>query len=224
MKCFVLNGWAASERAWDLCKFGRDRIFSYIEQLDGLAEKELTACEGAVLVGWSMGGSTALRLALDHPGKIRGLVLVAATPRMMEERESGWKGMSMRRLEALRRGVELTHGEGFFGTPEGRPNPYMADCDENLRRGLKYLYETDLRDRLTAVAPLDIPAAIFQAERDGIVRASNAEFLAGLFSGRELVTVPGAEHALPVEIPGLIDEAVAKIKAEISEFDIISAK
>ena len=71
---------------------------------------------------------------------------------------------------------------------------------------------------------MDIPAAIFQAERDGIVRASNAEFLAGLFSGRELVTVPGAEHALPVEIPGLIDEAVAKIKAEISEFDIISAK
>ena len=35
MKTFVLNGWSASANAWDLCKFDRDRIFSYVEQLDG---------------------------------------------------------------------------------------------------------------------------------------------------------------------------------------------
>lgn len=211
MKCFVLNGWSASERAWDLCRFRRDRIFSYIEQLDGIAEKALADCDGAVLVGWSMGGSTALRLALDYPGKIRGIVLVAVTPRMMEERESGWKGMSPRRLEALKRGVEMTHGEGFFGAPEGRPNPYMADSDENLRRGLKYLYETDLRERLTAVAPLKIPAVIFQAERDGIVCSANAHFLGGIFENPEIILVSGTEHALSIEIPGLIDNAVDKL-------------
>ena len=122
MKCFVLNGWAASERAWDLCRFRRDRIFSYIEQLDGLAEKALASCDGAVRVGWSMGGSTALRLALGYPEKVKALVLVAATPRMMEDRDGGWAGMSPRRLEALRRGVEITHGEGFFGVAEGKPN------------------------------------------------------------------------------------------------------
>jgi pimeloyl-ACP methyl ester carboxylesterase len=211
MKCFVLNGWAASERAWDLCRFRRDRIFSYIEQLDGCVEKELDACGGAVLVGWSMGGSSALRLMLDYPEKIKGLVLVATTPRMMEERESGWRGMSPRRLEALHRAVELTHGEGFFPMPAGRPNPYMADCDENLRRGLRYLFETDLRARLKAASPLKIPAEIFQAERDGIVRAANAEFLAELFLTCKVTMVPGTEHALSVEIPHLIDDAVARV-------------
>ena len=43
MKCFVLNGWAAGPAAWDLCKFRRERVFSYTEQLDGLPEKELAA-------------------------------------------------------------------------------------------------------------------------------------------------------------------------------------
>ena len=39
MKTFVLNGWSASEQAWDLCAFPRDRVFSYVEQLEGLPEK-----------------------------------------------------------------------------------------------------------------------------------------------------------------------------------------
>ena len=153
----------------------------------------------------------ALRMALKYPQKVKALVLVAATPRMMEDRSCGWIGMSPRRLEALRRGVELTHGEGFFGLPEGKPNPYMADSDENLRRGLKYLHETDLRGQLEASAPLDVPTFIFQAERDGIVRASNAQFLAGLFSKCKVTIVPGMEHALPIEIPDLIDEAVFSV-------------
>ena len=209
MKTFVLNGWSASERAWDLCTFPRAHVFSYVEQLDGLPERAVEAEDGVVLVGWSMGGSMALRLALDHPEKVKALVLVATTPRMMEDRERGWAGMSPRRLEALRRGAELTHGEGFFGVPEGKPNPYMADSAENLERGLKYLRETDLRARLEAASPVKIPAAVFQAERDGIVRAANADYLAGVFDRAKLVKVPGTEHALPIEIPELIDGAVA---------------
>jgi pimeloyl-[acyl-carrier protein] methyl ester esterase len=211
MKCFVLNGWASSPDAWSLCRFRRDRIFSYVEQLDGLARNALSGCDGAVLVGWSMGGSMALRLMLEFPEKVKGIVLVAATPRMMEERESGWRGMTPRRLDALKRGVELTHGEGFFGVMPGRPNPYMADSDENLDRGLAYLLETDLRADLAAAAPAGIPAAIFQSERDGIVRPENAQFLKGIFPGARLEMVAGAEHALPVSIPELIDEAVERI-------------
>ena len=48
-------------------------------------------------------------------GSIAGLVLIAATPRMMEDVDAGWDGMSPRRLEVLRRGLELTHGQGLFG-------------------------------------------------------------------------------------------------------------
>ena len=206
---FVLNGWAASPRAWDLCRFPRQRVFSYVEQLDGEPEKAMESADRCVLVGWSMGGSSALRLFARWPEKVSGLVLVAATPRMMEDRETGWRGMSPRRLEALRYGLAMTRGEGFFGVPDGKPNPYFADEPESLERGLRYLLETDLRQELDALrsAP-GVSVHVFQSEHDGIVRASNAEYLHGVFPKASVTMVPGAEHALPIFIPEKIDEAV----------------
>lgn len=208
----VLNGWAASPHAWDLCRFiGRNncRLLSYIEQLDFEIPKFEIRNPNSIIVGWSMGGSMALRLACEHPEKVAGLVLVAATPRMMEA--DGWHGMSARRLEALRRGIELTNGQGFFGVPEGKPNPYMMDTSENLEAGLKYLLDTDIRadlERVFSDGAHKFPVYIFQSERDGIVRAENAAYLKTIFPHAYVTMVPGAEHALPIQIPKEIDDAV----------------
>ena len=205
---FVLNGWAASFHAWDLCRFRRTRLFSYVDQLDGLPEKALANEERCILVGWSMGGSAALRLAARWPEKIAGLVLVAATPRMMEEKETGWRGMSPRRLEALRYGLVMTRGEGFFGVPEGKPNPYLADEPANLERGLSYLLETDVRSVLEQAVFDAPPVHVFQSEHDGIVRPENAAWLKTVFPQAAVTMVPGTEHALPIFIPEKIDDAV----------------
>ena len=215
MKTFVLNGWSASEQAWDLCAFPRDRVFSYVDQLEGLPEKAVGAEDGVILVGWSMGGSSALRLAVSYPEKIKGLVLVAATARMMKD--DGWAGMSERRLAALELGLKMTHGEGFFGIPDGKPNPYILDEERNLARGLGYLRETDLRAALEALKEsgrLKCPVAIFQSERDGIVRAENAAYLKSIFPQASMTMVPGSEHALPILIPEKIDAAVSAVLRE----------
>lgn len=196
-----------------MCLFPRERIFSYVEQLDGEPEAAMRADrDGVVLVGWSMGGSGALRLALEFPEKIKGLVLVAATPRMMKA--PNWAGMSERRLAALELGLKMTHGEGFFGVPKDKPNPYMMDDDANLKRGLDYLKSTDLRVPLIdlmASGRLRCPVKIFQSERDGIVRPENAKFLAAVFPGASVEMVAGSEHALPIFIPERIDVAIAEL-------------
>ena len=213
-KVFVLNGWAASEEAWSLCRFRRERVFSYVEQLDGEPEKVIAAEDDVVLVGWSMGGSSAMRLALRWPEKIRGLVLVAATPRMMEDKPAGWRGMSERRLAALKKGLLMTGGGGFFGPPAGLPNPYIVDDEANLDRGLGYLVATDLRSSLLAGEPLRAKGErvrLFQSEHDGIVRPENATFLEEVFRGAKLRMIPGAEHALPIFIPEMIDSAVEEV-------------
>ena len=214
----VLNGWAASPHAWELCSFMKEPspcgrlpvLYSYVDQLDGCPEQAFERGGKFLVVGWSMGGSSALRLACRYPDQIAGLLLVAATPRMMEEKESGWKGMSPLRLEALRRGLELTHGQGFFGIPEGKPNPYMEDVPENLERGLKYLLETDLRANLerTFGDECGFPVSVFQSEHDGIVRSENAAYLKRIFTHATVTMVSGSEHALPIQIPDVLDEAV----------------
>ena len=230
---FVLNGWAASPHAWDLCQFMRPRgsaalprLFSYVEQLDGEPEKAIENVERCILVGWSMGGSSAMRLAARFPEKIAGMVLIAATPRMMEDKETGWRGMTPHRLEALRYGLLKTQGIGFFGVPEGKPNPYLADDPANLERGLKYLLETDVRKELELRASCFVLRAelkhedgresnapsinihIFQSEHDGIVRPENAAWLKTVFPQASVTMVPSTEHALPIFIPEKIDEAV----------------
>lgn len=217
---WVLNGWAASPEAWSLCRFaGRaSRLFSYRDQLDGADSAALAAAHDVILVGWSMGGSSALRLYLAFPEKVRALVLIAATPRMMSD--ENWPGMSPRRLAALEYGLLATHGEGFMGLTPGRPNPYWLDDETQLKRGLAYLRTTDLRtaletrrDEVRAGLRPAIPVAIFQSERDGIVRASNAAYLKTIFPQATCTIVAGGEHALPVSIPSAIDAAVAAMEA-----------
>ena len=211
MKVLVFNGWAAGPETWELCEFPRDWTFDYVEQLDGLPEKVMEESDEVVLVGFSMGGSTALRMWLKWPEKVKGLVLVSATPRMMEEKESGWKGMSERRLAALRLGTQMMFKDD--------PSP-MYD-ERNMERGLDYLKTTDLRLQLLSISESgesvkrrNFPVFIFQSEKDGIVRPSNAEFLKRVFPQAKVTMVSGNEHVLPITVPELIDAAVFDIIGE----------
>ena len=205
MKCLVFNGWAAGYEAWDLCTFEHDWVFDYVEQLDGLPEKVMEDSSEVVLVGFSMGGSTALRMLLRYPEKVKGLVLVSATPRMMEG--EAWKGMSERRLEALHLGTQMLFQDD--------PSPMYRE--DNMQRGLDYLRNTDLRaeliarERETGDGRREMPVWIFQSERDGIVRPNNAAFLKQVFPQAKVTMVPGNEHVLPITVPELIDEAVEEI-------------
>lgn len=208
LKCLVFNGWAAGAETWALCTFPHDWIFNYVEQLDGLPEKVMAESDAVVLVGFSMGGSTALRMWLRYPEKVRGMVLISATPRMMEEK-GVWKGMSERRLAALQLGTQMTFRDD--------PSPmYEA---RNMERGLEYLRTTDLRaqlleqSRVAGSGERPMPVRIFQSEGDGIVRPANAEFLKRIFPQAEVTLVPGSEHVLPIAVPELIDAAVTDLMA-----------
>ena len=219
MRCLVFNGWAAGPETWALCAFPHDWVFDYIEQLDGLPEKVMEESDEVILVGFSMGGSTALRMFLKYPEKVKGLVLISATPRMMEERrEVGkgkrevvvWKGMSERRLAALRLGTQIAFRD------DSSP---MYD-EKNMERGLDYLKTTDLRFQLLSISESgesvkwrNLPVWIFQSERDGIVRSSNAEFLKKVFPQANVTMIPGNEHVLPITVPELIDRAVFDVSS-----------
>lgn len=200
----VLNGWAASEAAWDKCEFRRDRIYSYRDHLSGATQQAFDSMRGGVaMVAWSMGVSVALQLALRNPSKIRALVLLAGTPCMMQAPD--WKGMTARRMEALKLGLKWT----LAGNGE-EAQAYEADSDENLDAGLAYLVRTDLRDELKANREkiANIPAIIMQATRDPIVRMENLEFLRQLFENPHCELHDIAQHALPLVCAKDIDSAI----------------
>jgi len=203
-RTLVFNGWAAGYETWELCTFPHDWIFDYVEQLDGLPERVMDEMDEVLLVGFSMGGATALRLALAHPKKVRGLVLVSATARMMEDPATNWRGMSAHRRAALKLGTQIAF----------RDDPSPMYREDNLDRGLDYLQNIDLRAPLLGLSdsPLQhIPVRIFQSERDAIVRAHNADFLKSVFPQAVVTRVPGSEHVLPITIPEQIDRAIEEV-------------
>lgn len=204
MKVLVFNGWAAGPEAWFLTTFPRDWTFSYIEELDGLPEKVMEESDEVVLVGFSMGGAMALGMYLKYPEKVKGMVLVSATPCMLEKKDEGWTGMSERRFRAFAMGTELIFGDD--------PNPWYEP--KQLERGLEYLLRTDHRKALEALPRREIPVRIFHSKNDGVVRPQNAAYLKSLFPRAKVTMVEGTEHALPITIPELIDEAVEEVLSE----------
>jgi pimeloyl-ACP methyl ester carboxylesterase len=156
-----------------------------------------TLCLGpSVLVGHSMGALVALDAALAWPDKVRGLVLVAAAPRLpvhpelmalLREDPDGARvwladhGLSPRANPAVRR--------GFLAAGAAAP-PDVVRADFEIVRA------TDLTARLPAVR---CPITWLDGADDRIVPPDARGERPG-----EVVVAPEAGHLLPIEAPAAI--------------------
>jgi pimeloyl-ACP methyl ester carboxylesterase len=87
----------------------------------------------AVLVGASMGAHTAVRMALDHPERVSGLVIATPAFDPEENRDAGLK-----RWDALSEGLRTGGVEGFveaYGDPQV-PEQWKETIDKVLRQRL----------------------------------------------------------------------------------------
>lgn len=136
----------------------------------------------AIWLGWSLGGLVALRAALDFPEQVRGLVLIAASPRFV--RGPDWPdGVAPEVFAQFAEGLDRDYRatiERFLaletlGSPHaqselrelraqvfarGEPAPSV------LHEGLATLDATDLRADL---ARLDMPSLWIAGRRDRLV-------------------------------------------------------
>lgn len=150
----------------------------------------------SLLVGHSMGALVAVEAALAWPDKVRGLVLVAAAPRLPvdaellallrddPDRARAWladHGLSPRAKPALRR--------GFLAAGPAAP----ADV---VRADFEIVRSADLTARLPGIR---CPITWLDGADDQIVPAAQRGERPG-----EIVVVPDAGHLLPIEAPTAI--------------------
>ena len=185
-----------------------DRPITYERMADDSAELiRHLGLEQADVVGFSMGGATALQLAIRHPALVRRLVVASATFR--------YDGMP---AEALAMFPSITP-ELFAGSPieseylRLAPNP---DDFPKLVEKLKVLDTTDFAWPEEDIRGIAAPTLIVLGDSDGVRLEHAVEMfklrgggvmgdLAGLPQS-QLAVLPGTSHFVPPG-SGLLDRA-----------------
>ncbi|MFP7723257.1 pimeloyl-ACP methyl ester esterase BioH [Lysobacter sp. A3-1-A15] len=186
-----------------------------------LAAELVERLPDAAWLGWSLGGQVALRAALDHPSRVRALVMLASSPRFV--RGDGWPhgvsptlfrdfGQALERdfrgtldgflaLEALGSAsaqVELRDLRAH-AFERGEPAPRA------LQEGLALLDSLDTRGDLGG---LRVPSLWVSGRRDRLVPAGAMPAAAALATDARSVVIDDAGHAPFLGAPDAVAEAV----------------
>lgn len=209
---------AAPEGAWDIADFSDD-IRRVLDR---------RGVDRAVVGGLSTGAMAALRLALDEPDRVRGLVLIGATAgaerrcrRLKYEAMLalyGWVGAS----PWLRRRVsELAFSPGFRMRSQELVGRWADSAAElplgTARRSVRaVLNRSPLWDRL---ADIRIPALVIAGTDDVATPLTEARRLADRLPHARLEAVEGAGHVVTLERPGEVCRLLLGFLAELDGED-----
>jgi 2-succinyl-6-hydroxy-2,4-cyclohexadiene-1-carboxylate synthase len=231
----LLHGFSGTRRAWDAVAAELPERYRPLAldlpghgdaaglrpvDFDAWVEHVLSrAPQRFALAGYSMGGRIALAVAVTAPRRVTRLGLVSTTAGIEAAAERAGRRAADERLaaEIERDGVEA-FAERWGAQPlfAGQAPEVAAAAREDRLRGHAAGLAAALRAAGTgSMTPLwerlhalDMPATVIVGERDAKFRALG-ERLAAALPHAELVVVPGAGHAVHLEAPGAVADALA---------------
>lgn len=183
--------------------------------------RHLGATGGDDLLGYSLGGRVALQLALDHPGRVRRLVLISSGPGLSEQAE---RDKRLRRDERLAQILEEDGISPFTAWWESSPalkpfKPLSRAVDETLRSlrlnqdplclagVLRHLSTGAMDDLAPRLGTLTMPVLLVAGDSDKAYCQRMRE-MAALIPGSRLQLIADAGHAVHREKPEAVRNAV----------------
>ena len=215
----------------DLPDHGRSgwtQEFSWDGYADAVADtlREVDPAARWMVVGHSLGGKTAMLLALRHPGTVERLVVVDIAPKSygsLERFEGYIREMQSLPLDQL---AGRADAESRFDEPDPGVKAFLL---QNLRRdgdGWRWQANLDLiaadADKGTgsviagwplapgAVEPFDGPVLWIAGGDSRYVKDEDAEVMRVLFPRVRQLTVKGASHWVHTDAPEVVVEALRR--------------
>lgn len=218
----------AAPRGWrliapDLIGFGETDAWPQAGALTHDLQARLVAeiigatCDGPVeIVGHSYGGATALRLAIDCPGKARSMILIepvttcllgeAGDPMFAESRV-----VASTFIASMERGQPETGWEAFIDSRNGagtwarladkRRQHFLAQSAQTRDA---FLSNLNNRTTLAECARLALPVTMITGAETTECDRRTSDVLRGALGTATPVTVPGAGHMSPLTHPGAV--------------------
>lgn len=218
LHCIDLPGHGRSEYC------GENSIDDFVARvrftIDSITDKSYS------LAGWSMGGLIAQQLALEHPDRVKRVMLIASSACFMQR--AGWPNamtetvlnsfadallqdykttlnrflaLQVRGCEQQQQGLRELKAQLFS---RGEPD------QQALKTGLSLLQQVDLRNSLSSI---EMPVMLIGGERDTLVPPAALSNMAELLPQATVQIIKGAGHAPLLSHPNGI---VSVMKAFIS--------
>lgn len=240
----LLHGWAFDHRIWDrqirvLAESGRSTVAIDLRghgrsdrpygdySLERLAQDVITVLsrltdEPAILIGWSLGGVTALRVALQAPERLAKLVLVSSNG-VATSRQEGYpfgypasahlpalrSAELADRLDARRKLVR----SGFATEPTDAVVEHLLQqtLDTPSWAGAATLTTLLEADQVAVLPRLVVPTAQIIGAKDPIFSRRGAAWLAERVPGIEQTVLDDCGHYPMIEAPDTFDAALLKV-------------
>jgi pimeloyl-ACP methyl ester carboxylesterase len=216
--------------AWDMRGHGRSECPPGPWTMQDLVVDLIAFIEGVNarpchLVGMSIGGMIAMRLAMQREDLVRSLVLIDTTAEVYADELVGvYRGFQEQ--IASNDGIPDDLAEGtlpiFYGPSFMEANPdalkFHVERQKEMHatalvQGLEALLG---RDRLVErLGEIRVPTLVIHGEVDQALAIAEGEQLAEGIPGAELIRVPDAGHSTPLEAPDVVNEALAGFFARV---------
>lgn len=193
-----------------------DSIAGYANTVIELMEQ--LELDRASILGFSMGGMIAQQAALDHPEKLRSLILYGSSAiGDLPHRFEPWEA-AIERIE--RDGVEATTQKtSSTWFVDGESHPHFPMCREagrgaNKDSCIKVMRAMQSWSSLDRLAELKMPTLIIVGDKDRSTKPSDSIVLWEGIAAASLCVLPGCAHGAHVEKPDLFNKVIADFLIE----------
>lgn len=165
---------------------------------DAIAVLDHLGIERADVYGTSMGGRVAQWIAVEHPHRVRRLVLGCTSPggaHAVERSTEVRRALAAPDPAAARRALlDLMYSPGWLAH---HPGPYWTLGDPTMSRPARHqhLLASNGHDAWDALPRITAPTLVLHGDRDELNPTANAPLLADRIPGARLHLVAGARHA-----------------------------
>lgn len=176
--------------------------------VDVAAVLDQLGVRNAAFVGWSDGGIVAMKLAMVRPDLVGRLVLIGANfnpEGLFDEMTELFKHRTVDSLDAPSR--------KFYRQLSPHPE-LLGEVLSKINRMLL----TEPRYTKEDLALIRCPTLVLNGADENAVRPGHTRELVAAIPGARLVEVPGADHLVPMQKPGIVNREILAFLGEARAF------
>ncbi|CAM1371115.1 conserved protein of unknown function [Tenacibaculum soleae] len=161
----------------------------------------------AIIVGFSLGGFSALNFATHYPEKVKKLVIIAANTNGLNDNEVQLRKSTIDFLQNKKyKGISLVRIQQFLHPNHQNKEiiSIIKKMDATLGKEvlIRQLKATSSRLNITEqVLSLNIPIILIAAENDALISIADVKILASKLQNGKHIIIKNCGHMIPLEKP-----------------------